>query len=898
MKRATLLAIIMFSISISLFSQATDNKEDKTLSPYFLIKSDDKSIEQFPLLSTTADVKIYGVIAEVIVKQIYINGGKKPLEAIYVFPASTRAAVYSMTMKIQNRLLIAEIHKKEEARKIYEDAKKEGRSTSLLEQDRPNVFTMNVANIMPGDTITVEMKYTELLVPNDGIYEFVYPTVVGPRYVSSESAKKGEMFTNTPYTESGVASMYDFDINTEIFAGMPISDIKSKSHKIKIEFTDADNFDAEIKLEEGQKKSGNKDYILNYSLAGKNIQTGLLLSRNGTENFFLLMLQPPKKIETEQLPPREYVFILDVSGSMSGYPLGVAKKVIKKLLSNLSSSDFFNILLFAGSSELLSDNSLPATSDNIDKAIALINSQNGGGTTEILPALKKIYNKSKSSGLSRSIVIMTDGFVNVEEEVFKIISEHLDEANVFAFGIGTSVNRFLLEGIGRVGRGETFIVTKPDEADEVSEKFLKYIESPVLTDVKVKFEDFKAYDFEPEKIPDVMEQRPIILFGKWKDEASGIITVSGNFNKQELNVKIPVKAFAIEDTGSALKYLWARSVITTLFDLYNVTYYDNKKTFENKITQLGLDYNILTNFTSFVAVDYEIRNISGKTVKVKQPLPMPEGVSNSAIDGISTNYSNAMGGIVNTSSGFMSGADPLSPGSSYTAIYLGPNAGYNRTNSMNFPTQMTGLSPKNTNQNLSGDGYFLGLSYTQFFGKIIHTSHALIFNSFFKTSHGSNEQILKDNSYISQMVKQGAEPLSEIKYQNEFSFNTINFSTMYSYRVVRELWIELGLDFDFKISDNYFEKISLNNNNTGIIKPDLPIVRYEDNNKTAILHDGSIKDMRIFNTGILFGVKYDIITRSRIVVIPHFEYNLGLTKWLKDWKTNNFYVGIHLMFAI
>src|SRR4030065_2753024 len=200
---------------------------NKTLSPYFFIKSDDSGVDQLPLKSTSADVKVVGVIADVIVAQVYKNEGKKPLEAIYIFPASTRAAVYGMKMTIGKRTIIAKIQEREEARRQYEQAKQEGKSASLLEQQRPNVFQMNVANILPGDVIQVELKYTELLVPTDGIYEFVYPTVVGPRYSNqpAETALPSQMWVENPYLHQGGSPPYTFDIMTKLVAGLPIQNI-------------------------------------------------------------------------------------------------------------------------------------------------------------------------------------------------------------------------------------------------------------------------------------------------------------------------------------------------------------------------------------------------------------------------------------------------------------------------------------------------------------------------------------------------------------------------------------------------------------------------------------------------------------------------------------------------
>ncbi len=630
------LSLIFLSFFVS-FAQVTDIpdndkqvNEDKTLSPYFVVKSDNPNIDVMPLLSTSADVTIAGVIADVTVKQVYKNSGKVPLEAIYVFPASTRAAVYGMTMTIGERILKAEIKEKKEARNIYEKAKKEGKSASLLEQSRPNVFTMNVANIMPGDSIVVELKYTELLIPENKEYKFVYPTVVGPRYSNTQkdSAKDSEKFVETPYQHEGEKPSYTFDIKINLNTAVPLQDVECKSHKVDID--KESDYKTIIELDKSEEYSGNKDFILKYSLSGNKIETGLLLSENGKEKFFLMMLQPPKRVDISEIPPREYIFILDVSGSMYGFPLDVSKKLMNEIFRNLRPIDKFNILFFAGGSQMLFSKSRPANPENLDSASKMFDRKRGGGGTELLPAMKRALSIPKDENYSRSFVIVTDGYVSVEKETFDLIRKNLNNTNVFAFGIGSSVNRFLIEGIARAGMGQPFFVTNTKEAEPVSKKLIEYIKSPIMTDIKVEFNGFLAEDVEPSSIPDVFADRPIIVYGKWEDQADGFIKVSGKIKGKEYHVDINVQKFGRMIQGDALKYLWARNKIAQLADYASV---DVEAENKREITNLGLKYNLLTNYTSFVAVDYIKRNGKDSIVSVKQPLPLPEGVSDHAVGG-------------------------------------------------------------------------------------------------------------------------------------------------------------------------------------------------------------------------------------------------------------------------
>jgi Ca-activated chloride channel family protein len=340
------------------------------------------------------------------------------------------------------------------------------------------------------------------------------------------------------------------------------------------------------------------------------------------------MMQPPKRISLKEIPGREYIFIVDVSGSMFGFPLEISKKLLKNLIGNLRPTDKFNLLLFSGGSSVMAEESLPATQENIQKAIHLIERQRGGGGTELLPALSRALKLSKPGNYSRTIVIATDGYVTVEEEVFDLMRKNLGNANMFAFGIGTAVNRHIIEGMARVGMGEPFVITKPEEAPLQAERFRKMIQSPVLTQVKVNFQGFGTYDVEPLAIPEVLAERPVIVFGKWRGQPKGKITLNGISGNGSYREVIDVQAAKSLKSNSALRYLWARHRITLLSD-YNKLRSNEKRVKE--VTELGLSYNLLTAYTSFIAVDTEPRNLGGEQATIKQPLPLPQGVSDYAV---------------------------------------------------------------------------------------------------------------------------------------------------------------------------------------------------------------------------------------------------------------------------
>ncbi len=630
----------------SVKAQPTIEKDiDKTLSPYFFVKSENPETDQLPLKSTSANVEIAGVIANVKVTQVYKNEGKKALEAIYIFPASTRAAVYDMKMTIGERTIQAIVMEREQARQDYERAKQQGKSASLLEQQRPNVFQMNVANIMPGDEIKVELFYTELLVPEKGVYEFVYPTVVGPRYSnkSENTAAESDKWVANPYTTEGVKPMYNFDLQVKLNAGMPVKDITCASHETDINYKGATS--AVINLKKGNTFEGNRDFVLKYRLRGDQIQSGVLLYEGKDENFFLAMVQPPQRIEPRQIPPREYVFIMDVSGSMNGFPIDISKKLMRNLLKNLKASDRFNVILFAGVSNLLSETSLPVNEENIGKAIKLIDEQKGGGGTELVPALQRALALKGAEGYARTFIIATDGYVDVEKETFDLIRNNLGNASFFSFGIGSSVNRFIIEGMARVGSGEPFIVEKPDKANAMAERFREYIQTPVLTNVKVTFQGFEVYDAEPLTVPSMYAERPLLIYGKYKGKPSGKISITGTTGEGNFTKTFDLSGTTASSENSALKYLWARNRIMLLDD-YGKVPGDFEAT-KKEVLNLGLKYNLLTAYTSFIAIDSEVRNNTGENTTVKQPLPLPEGVNNNAI-GAPQGYAGGVHKKVNT----------------------------------------------------------------------------------------------------------------------------------------------------------------------------------------------------------------------------------------------------------
>jgi Ca-activated chloride channel family protein len=539
-------------------------------------------------------------------------------------------------MRIGDQIIVARIKEREAAKQEFDKAKLEGKSASLLEQQRPNVFSMSLANIMPQDQIEIELRYTELLMPTDGIYEVVFPTVVGPRYSSrpESTAPKEDRWVKSPYLHQGSRPTSTLHISTRISAGVPIQDLSCTSHKISPQWQNPSV--AQLVLDDADTFQGNRDFVLRYRLAGAQIASGLLLYQGEDENFFLYMAQPPVRVSPEDIPAREYIFVVDVSGSMDGFPLNTSKRLLKDLIGQLRPTDLFNVVLFAGDSTVLSPGSLQANQENISAAIRLLEQQRGSGGTELLPAIQQAMNLRREASVSRSIVLVTDGYISGEKGVFDYIRDNLDRCNVFSFGIGSSVNRYLIEGVAKAGMGEPFIVTEEAEAPAVATKFREYIQSPLLTDIQIRTIGFETYDVYPAHFPDLMAQRPVILFGKWRGPVTGTFELQGKTGRGDYLTRLDVAGVQPDEGNRALRYLWARSRIAELSD-YGSGDLDANRI--SNITSLGLKYSLLTQYTSFIAVRELVTNTQGPAKDVNQPLPLPLGVSDLAVSGGTQNGS-------------------------------------------------------------------------------------------------------------------------------------------------------------------------------------------------------------------------------------------------------------------
>lgn len=599
-------------------------------SPYFQIIGDreDGADETLPLKSSEVKVSIAGTIARVQLTQRYANSGSVPIEARYVFPASTRAAVHGMTMTTGGRVIAARIRESVKAKAEYEAAKVEKKTAALLEEHRANVFQMSVANLLPGDDIEVAIDWTETIPAVDSTYEFVFPTVVGPRFTGGASEKVGETWTANPHLKAGVVSPTTFALDVDLATTLPLAEVKCTSHPATVDFKGKDRASVKLETEPG-KESANRDFILRWKLGNEAVDAGLLLHRGDEENHFLLQVAPPERVTSEQIPPRDYVIVIDISGSMNGFPLKTAQELLRKLVRGLRPDDTFNVLAFASGSGVLSESPLMANEENLGEAIRFIDSRQSGGGTQLQAALARALRLPGGDDRSRSIVVITDGYVSVEAETAELIRNNIGQANLFAFGIGSSVNRELIEALARAGGGEPVVVTSSNEAGAAAETFQKHISSPVLAKVRIVAEGVELGGIEPDPYPDVFAARPLVVTGTWKGEPKGRILVRGivgDGEKFEKSIELAEAAAKSGVDHPALPVLWARERVRRLTDRATPD-----AASISEVTRLGMQYSLMTPYTSFLAIDETPREITEVAKVVKQPLPMPHGVSEAAV---------------------------------------------------------------------------------------------------------------------------------------------------------------------------------------------------------------------------------------------------------------------------
>lgn len=592
----------------------------------------------FPLKHTNVIAKIAGNLSRVEVTQSFENPFSTTLEAVYIFPLPDEAAVDEMLIKIGDRILQGNIKKREEAQQIYERARQQGRTAGLLEQERDNIFTQSLANIQPGEQIDVIIRYSDSLKFTGGNYEFVFPMVVGPRYIPGVGIEDPSApltqnqdtdlvpdasRLNAPILPKGMRSRHDINVTVEIDAGVPILGINSPSHQLQIDHTGQN---ARITLAEGD-TIPNKDLMLRYQVAGKQTQTTVLTQSDERGGHFSVYLIPALEYAVDQIVPKDVVFLIDTSGSQAGMPLMQCQELMRQFINGLNPDDTFSIIDFANTTQQLSAVPLKNTPQNRAQALQYINHLNADGGTELLRGIRAVLKFPVADvGRLRTVVLLTDGYIGNENQILAEVKQHLKPGNrLHSFGVGSSVNRFLINRIAELGRGISRIIRHDEPVEPVVEQFFSQINNPVLTNIQVswqgKGEQPVVY---PTLAPDLFAEQPLVLFGKKPDSNSGVLQIQGSAAggttyQQNFNLNFD------SEGNPAVAQLWGRSRIKALM---NQMVEGDTKAGVEAVTETALTYQLLSQYTAFVAVSDDVRvNPSEVSVSVQVPVEMPEAVS-------------------------------------------------------------------------------------------------------------------------------------------------------------------------------------------------------------------------------------------------------------------------------
>ena len=639
---SALLIVALSSTPASAQGQLAENDVRGGLS----VKLDGKSVEM-PLTALAVNTELAGDIATVSVEQTYENPFGERIEAVYTFPLPEDAAVINMVMVIGERRIRADLKEKEEAKRTYEEARERGQTASLLEQQRSNIFTQSVANIEPGTPVTVLIEYVEQLPYHDAQFHYAFPMVVGPRYIpgaptahlgtgvlhDTDQVPDASLIT-PPVLPEGIPVPYKVDFDLHLVAGMAIHDVTSSSHDLVLDWKNEK--EVRMTLPEDQ-RTPDRDVVFSYALSDNIPAVGVLSHQDERGGFFTLMVQPPAAIEEGAVRAKEMVFVLDCSGSMYGHPMDTSKALMRHAITHMNADDTFRIVRFSDQASSLSSSPMSNTPENIEKALAFIDGLEGSGGTEMTAGIRAALDPAPDGERLRIVLFLTDGYIGNDNAVLSLIASEIGQARLFSLGVGSSVNRYLLDKMAEMGRGSVHYVNVDEDATAVVEAFYSRIQNPIFTDLSIDFGDLEVSELTPSPIPDVFSQTPIVITGRYAKAGRGAVTISGLQGSTPTSMILDVQ---LTDSAEqpAIPFVWARRKVDALMTDAMANYDDDANKVE--VLALALQFRLLTKYTSFVAVDERI------TANVLDPLRtkvvavnLPDGVSEDRIGvQVSPNY--------------------------------------------------------------------------------------------------------------------------------------------------------------------------------------------------------------------------------------------------------------------
>jgi Ca-activated chloride channel family protein len=581
-----------------------------------------------PLQRTSFDTVVIGTVAETEIIQRFANPFDEAIEAVYVFPLHEHAAVDDYWLTIGDRTVRGQMQTRADARATYEDAKRDGRAAGLLEQERPNIFTQSVANIPPGQTIEISIHVVQPLEQDHGVYSLVLPTVVGPRFIPGTKQVPDASRITAPIMPEGFTSCADVEVSVALESGLRPRALRSKFHDIDIR-REGDVAFIELDHDAGPVLA-NRDFVLSWDL-GQNQPQAAIVAQPGAGSdagYFTLTVQPPAAVPDKQATPRELVFVVDNSGSMGGVPIDTAKALMRRALHGMRPDDTFNVLRFSEDASGLSSTLLPATPGNIKKGIEYVDAMSGMGGTQMLAGIEAALDLPHEADRIRIVMFLTDGYIGNEAEIFRLIERDIGDTRLFSLGVGGAPNRYLLDGMARVGRGAVTYAGEREDIEPVVERFYERVATPVLTDIEIDWEGLAVAEVLPGKIPDLFAGQPLTVFGRYQGNPSGKIHVRAKSRGQVIELPVSFDV-AKADEVQGVSSVWARNKVDELTGypmLADGRVVDSAT--EAAVVELAIEYRIMTQYTSFVAVDEErVVDPDGTVRTILQPLPIPEGTT-------------------------------------------------------------------------------------------------------------------------------------------------------------------------------------------------------------------------------------------------------------------------------
>ncbi|HEY1262506.1 MAG TPA: marine proteobacterial sortase target protein [Terriglobales bacterium] len=635
-----LLTVLLTAASFAQVPEQTVTKPSQAGEGCLMYRSPISGVyETVPLQHTEVALDVRGLVESATVTQQYSNTSSNPIEAVYVFPLPHDAALYDMEIRIGDRVIKSVIKERQEAKRTYEAAKAEGKRAALVEQERPNIFTTSVANIMPGDRIDVRLRYVEPLHWEAGKMRLTFPMVVGPRYIPGTQAT-GHAGTGWAYDTDQVPdasritppvrhpesrSGHDISLSVDLDTGFKAASIKSISHEIKVaQLRDGEQH---VELTAGA-TIPNRDFILEIQQAeSKQPQTALFLSpAGGPGNTEFLLAAYPPTVQPQERMPVEMLYMIDVSGSMEGTSIEQARSALLQALDRLHAGDRFGVLAFSSGYGEFSPQPLSATPDNLEAAKRYVKNLRADGGTEMLPALIHLMQKPQLPGYVRHIVLLTDGDLGNEEEIFAAMRTRLGDARLYTVAIGSAPNFFLATKMAQFGRGTFTHIADINEVEEQMTRLLETIESPVLTDVKLTLTGVETADVYPMRTPDLFLSQPLLIYGRITRGTSGTVHLTARAGNQ------PYEAIIRFDASKAVFHpgittLWARQRVEELMDDWRRSSDKDQTDIRGSIVAHAIRYRLVTKFTSLVAVEEQVVNPGGKSDTAAVPTELPAGMN-------------------------------------------------------------------------------------------------------------------------------------------------------------------------------------------------------------------------------------------------------------------------------